>query len=331
MQTEKPHRAKPPLNLFGIPFGLAGLAGLWTQATGLLSLPAAPADIFWFVAAAAWCVTLGRYLARVGPLASIVEDLKHPVLGPFASLVPVTATLFGERVYHDLPSVGRVWVLLTAALSFFLGAWFITNLTAEQRQIEHLHSGHFLPTVAAGIISSQSLATVGFPMLSVGAFGTGILFWLLFGAVTLYRLAFQPQTPKSLIPTYAIFSAPPAVAGNAWFAITATKSGEHIDMLQEALFGTFLLLIAFQIMLIPTYMRLQFTLGFWAITFTTASSGRYAIRIVADKSVPAGTVWEWLIALVATVIIGVIAAGSIRLVARNRKEAARLVPAVPVT
>ena len=63
METEKSHPAKLPLNLFGIPFGLTGLAGLWTQATGLLSLPAAVADIFWIIAAVAWCVTLGRYLA----------------------------------------------------------------------------------------------------------------------------------------------------------------------------------------------------------------------------------------------------------------------------
>lgn len=320
METDKPHRAGLPLNLFGIPFGLAGLAGLWTQATGLLNLPAAVAHALWIIAAVAWCVTLGRYLVRAESLAAVIEDCKHPVLGPFASLAPVTATLFGERINHDLPSVGKVWVLATATLSFAFGVWFVSNLVKQQREIEQLHSGYLLPTVAAGLVSSQSLASVGFPMLSVGAFGTGILFWLLLGSITLYRLSFQPRTPHALIPTYAIFSAPPAVAGNAWFAIRGTSSGDHLDMFQQLLFGTFLFLIAFQILLIPKYIRLPFTFGFWAITFTVASSGRYAMRIIDDKSVPAGTVWEWLIALAATVVIGSIAAASIRSAVHGKRQ-----------
>lgn len=309
-----------PLNLFGIPFGLTGLAGLWTAASSVLALPEAVPDVFWIIAATAWIVTLVRYLLGSRTLGTIVEDLKHPILGPFAALITVIATLFGERLHAIAPEVGQIWVLITATMSFAFGAWFISHLAAGAHELDQLHSGYFLPTVASALISAQSLAAVGYHTLALGAFGTGVLFWVLLGAVTLHRLAFRPQTPASLMPTLAIFSAPPAVAGNAWFAITG--HAVHIDVVQEVIFGVFLFLIALQVLLIRTYLKVPFALGFWALTFTIAASGRYGIQFIEHASVPAASLLQWLIALLATALIAVIAVGSVRFVARSRRDLA---------
>lgn len=310
-----------PLNLFGIPFGLTGLAGLWTAGAAALQLPSVVGDIFWIIAVVAWIVTVVRYLRGAGSIATIRADLRHPVLGPFAALAPVVVTLFGERVHATFPAVGQVWVLVAATVSFGFGAWFISHLAAGQLELDQLHSGYFLPTVASGIISAQALADVGFQTLALGAFGTGVLFWVLLGAITLHRLAFRTQTPASLMPTLAIFSAPPAVAGNAWFAITAHQDVAHIDTLQRLLFGVFLFLIALQILLIRTYLRVPFTLGFWALTFTIAASGRYGIQFIEHSTIPAAAGWQWAIALIATALIAVVAAASIRLVIATRRAA----------
>jgi tellurite resistance protein len=322
-------RTKQPLNLFGIPFGLVGLASMWTEAAELRHLPTAIPDVLWVITAVVWVVTLLRYLLRAGSPAAVLADLRDPVLGPFAALVPVVATLFGERLHAENADLGKVWVLVTASISFAFAAWFLSHLATQEREIDQLHSGYLLPTVASGLISAQSLSAVGYHMLGLAAFGSGMVFWLLISAVYLYRLSFRPQAPAGLVPTYAIFSAPPAVAGNAWFAITAIHGGEHVDIVQDLLFGVFLLLIAFQVMLVPTYLRLPFTLGFWALTFTTVASGRYGIRLIADTGVAGGAVWEWLVIAVATGIVAAVTAASLPFGVRALKAARTPVPAVP--
>ncbi|GAA4190939.1 hypothetical protein GCM10022288_21010 [Gryllotalpicola kribbensis] len=308
------------LNLFGIPFGLAGLAGLWTETAQFVHLPDAVPDAFWVIAIIAWLVVAGRYMVSASSFRAVLSDVRDAALGPFAALAIVVATLIGERVYAEARVVGEVWVLSTSTASLLFGAWFIAELATGEREIDQLHSGYFLPTVAAGLLSAQALAATGFHLLAMAAFGTGILSWMLIGSVTLHRLAFRPQPPASLIPTYAIFSAPPAVAGNAWFEITAASGTERLDAFQEVLLGTFLLLIAFQLLLIPTYLKVPFSLGFWALTFTTTASGRYAIRVVADVDVPYGEVAEWLIALAATGLVAVIAVASVHMTIRGRSR-----------
>lgn len=308
-----------PLNLFGIPFGRTGLAGLWSAMSSAADAPVLVSDALWVVAVAAWLVTMVRYLLGARTLRTVRADLRHPVFGPFAALTSIVATLIGERIHADLPAVGQVWVLVTATISFAFAAWFIANLATGAHEIDQLHSGYFLPTVAGGVISAQSLAVVGFQHLAIGALGTGLLFWLLLGAITLHRLAFRPQAPAAIMPTLAIFSAPPAVMGNAWFAITSDGEGSHIDTVQRILFGTFLFLIAFQVALIPVYRRIPFTLGFWALTFTATASARYAVQFVVHDSVIAAAVWQWAVALMATALTGAVVAASVRLVIRSRR------------
>lgn len=101
--------------------------------------------------------------------------------------------------------------------------------------------------------------------------------WLIFGTLILARMAFRPAPPAALLPTFAIFSAPPAVAGNAWFAV----NGGQLDRIEIVLLGTFVLLMLVQVMMLGAYWRLPFTLRFWAFTFTAASSATYAAHWMA--------------------------------------------------
>ena len=84
--------------------------------------------------------------------------------------------------------------------------------------------------------------------------------------------------------------------------------------MQAALLGTFLLLVAVQVGLLPRYARLSFTPGFWAFTFTTAASATYAIHWVTAADVPAwvSQAAGWGLVGVATAVVTVIAAGSVR-------------------
>jgi tellurite resistance protein len=299
-----------PLNYFGIAFGLTGLAGTWTAASEALQVNRAAANVVWLVAAVVWLVSLVRYLRGARTPRQMLADLEHPVLGPFASLFATTGMLYGAALSHYAPTAGRVVVLVMFVAGVALATLFFTRLLVRQRDIDQLHSGYLLPTVAAGLIGGQSLATVGLPEVGYGSFGVGILMWLLLGAALLGRFAFRPALPTALVPTLAIFAAPPAVGGNAWFAL----DGGRPDLFQHALLGTFVLLMLSQLALIPTYARLPFGLGFWALTFTTAASGTYGIHWLTATGVPGADVLTVVVLALVTLIIGWVAVRSVVLV-----------------
>ncbi|MFK3979229.1 transporter [Micromonospora sp. NPDC050397] len=306
-----------PLNQFGIAFGLSGLAGTWTAASTALGLDRAAANLLWIVAALTWVISIVHYLIAARTFRRVIDDMAHPVLGPFAALVPTTGMLLGASLDHSAPTAARTVVVVMFVGATLVAALFVTGLLTHTRDIDRLHAGYLLPTVAAGLIGAQSLATVGLHRAAVGSFAVGILMWLLIGAAILARLAFRPALPDALVPTLAILSAPPAVAGNAWFAI----NGGRVDLFQEALFGTFVLLLLVQFALVRTYARLPFTLGFWALTFTTAASATYGIHWLAETDVPAAGGWEAVVLGAATLLIGWVAARSIIFVRGNRRAA----------
>jgi tellurite resistance protein len=317
--------ARAPLSSLGIPFGLSGLAGTWTMA-GVSSLaPQFIAEGLWMLAAAAWIAVVANYLWRSRNRGgSIRADLRDPVQGAFASLAPTSAMLICTHYAQQLPMVGRIITAGFMVIGLLFGAWFLAQLALRERSIDAIHAGYLLPTVAAAFIVGQSAGTFGWTLLGEAAIAVGILFWLMLGTIILARMAFRPAPPAALLPTFAIFSAPPAVAGNAWFAV----NGGRIDLVETMLLGTFVVLILVQLMMLGAYWRLPFTLGFWAFTFTAASSGTYTVHWLALWGGPGHAVWAWLAIALVTLLIGSIAVRSVALLAaRNRTDAPGVAPA----
>jgi tellurite resistance protein len=311
-------RPRIRLNAFGAGFGLSGLAGTWSAAASQLGGPRWVAETVWAVAAAAWLGVLVAYLVRSGGPSRVVADLRDPVLAPFAALVPITASLLGAHLYTLAPAAGRAVVLVAVTLTLGFGAWFTAQLFVEPRELASLHGGHLLPTVAGSFLSGQTLAAIGHHTLGAALVWAGVMFWLLLGGVLLMRFLTVPRLPDALLPTLAIYSAPPAVAGNAWWVVAGAPQALTLDAaaVHLALAGALVLLLAPHLALLGRYARLPFTTGFWAFTFTAASSATYAVHLLAvhggDSARPgAWTVVAWAAVAVATAFIGAIAVRSL--------------------
>jgi tellurite resistance protein len=312
--TPRPQtRVRPPLNVFGIAFGLSGLAGTWNEAARSLGTPQLVAELLWGVALAAWLTTVVVYVSRLRGVGDLRDDLDHPVLSPFAALVPIPPMLFASYWVPQLPWMA--WVVGVAVVaSALVGFRFISRLLAQPLGFDKVHSGYFLPTVAGALLAAQSLATIGQPALATGAFGVGILFWLLIGGAVVARLLAGPEQLGTLMPTLAIFSAPPAVAGNAWWVINGGSSGVATEMLA----GTMVALVAPHLFLLRRYLRLPFTIGFWAFTFTVAASATFGLRLLSLDATPLAFAGGVTALAVATIVIGAIAARSVWMLARSR-------------
>ncbi|MBA4023811.1 MAG: C4-dicarboxylate transporter [Gordonia sp.] len=303
--------------IFGVGFGLAGLSGTWTITAAHTGLPVGAADGLWIITAVVFVINVVRFCARAGNPVHYVEHFRHPVTGPFVALAPATAMLLGDRLFAEAPAVGRGVVIGGFVVAVVLALGFVHNVLLGMGSIEELHSGHLLPIVAAGFVGAQSLATIGAPNTAIGVFGAAVLAWFLVGAALVARHAFFAPLPDALVPTMAIFAAPPVVGGNAWFAITAPDSSE--DRVQIALLGIAVLLIGSQLMLLPRYRRVPFSLGFWSFTFTAAAAATYGIHWLALTHPPGEVAWIWLLFAVATAIVGSIALRSLALLRPTRQ------------
>jgi len=302
-------------NLFGIAFGLAGLAGCWRVASRLLPLSHWVADIMFVAAGIAWVVVLTAWVAQMvrGPR-TLAAELHDAVVGPFISLLPIDGMLLSVALVGVAPEAGRLLFGLFAACTLLLGGWLTGQWISDRIEFDALHPGYFLPTVAGGLVAAQGAATVGWGGPSQALFGIGMFCWVLLGSVLLARLIVRPPLPAALSPTLAIEVAPPAVAANAYLAL----NGGQFDFLVWILTGYTVLMVLVQLRLLSLYSRAPFGPAFWSFTFSFASVATLALHWIDHQRGAAASVWAWMALGLITLLIGGIAVWSVTALAAGR-------------
>jgi tellurite resistance protein len=297
-----------PPNTFGAAFGLCGLAGTWSVAAEAGVAPGWIAQALLAVAAVTWLAVLAGYLVGVlGPAGSLRADLTHPVLSPFLSLALITPMILASAGLAPLaPTAGAVLTDLLIVLTVLHGAWFTGQMIYGEYALDQVHPGYFLPTVAGGLVAATSAAEVGQPALGRVMLGYGTVCWLVLGSIILARLFFRPALPAALAPTLAIEVAPAAVASLAWFAL----HGGAVDAVAQFLAGYGVLMALAQLRLLPVFLRLRFSIGFWAFTFAWAAVASVVLHWLVTTTPPGHVLWSWVVLAAVTVLIGAIAGRS---------------------
>lgn len=291
-----------PLNFFGMPFGIAGLAAVWHQLADQGQAPAAVADALFALSALVFLAVLVAYAAyAVSPAASLRADLTDPVAGPFASLAVITPTLLGAQgLYPHAPTTGRAVVVIFLTLTVLAGGWYTGQWIYSSLTFASLHPGYFLPTVAGGLVASAAAAAIGYTGLALVLFGLGLICWLVLGSIMIARLMVGPTLPQPLVPTIAIEVAPAAVATLTWFGI----NGGRVDVVAQLLGGYGLLMVLAQLRLLPLFAKLPFMPSLWAFTFSWAAVATASLHWL-EQTRPVGyRGWSILLCAVATLLIG---------------------------
>lgn len=298
-----------PPNALGVAFGVCGLAGTWSAAGGAGLAPQWIAEALLAVAVLTWLAALVGYLAgALGRGGSLRGDLTHPVHSPFLSLALITPMILASTgVAPHLPVLGTVLTDVFVVLTVLHGAWFTGQLIHGDYALDQLHPGYFLPTVAGGLVGATSAAGVGQPVLGGILFGYGVVCWFVLGSIILARLFFRPALPAALTPTLAIEVAPAAVASLAWFAL----HGRAIDETAQFLAGYGALMVLAQLRLLPMFVRLRFSIGFWAFTFSWAAVASVVLHWLVETRPPGHVAWAWVVLASITVLIGAIAVRSV--------------------
>jgi len=166
-----------PLNFFGIGFGLAGLGEAWGFAAGQGLAPRWAGDAILALSAVAWLAGISLYLRYAATTrGAFAADLRDNVAGPFASLAVITPMLLAAAgVAPHAATAGRVLVDIFLVLTILLGGWFTGHWIYGSLNLDRLHPGYFLPTVAGGLVASDSAATVGQRLLAEMMLGLGLV------------------------------------------------------------------------------------------------------------------------------------------------------------
>ena len=293
-----------PANFYAIPFGLVGLARVWRLAGDLYGLPASIAAALFLVATLVFLVLLALFVAKlVLAPGTVASELKHPVLGPFYSLLPISGMLLAVGLQPYASGAALLVFCLSFLATALLGGWLTGQWIVAELDIDKFHPGYFLPTVAGGLLGAECATHFGMVGLGWMSFGVGMICWVMLGSIILNRLFFRPALPAALIPTLAIEIAPPVVAGNTYFTLT----GGRLDLFAYFLAGYAVLMVLVQLRLAPVYLKLAFTPGFWGFTFSYAAAAGFALRWIGIAHPPAAAFLGLTVLVVITLLIGGIA------------------------
>jgi tellurite resistance protein len=308
----RPARLRIPPNRFGVPLGLAGLATAWHAADAKLGTsPAVPGAIY--ILAAVVLLVLGSLYAAQGPR-RVVSDLRDPVQAPFVAVPSITAMMLAVALAGVAFTAGRALVVIFFAVTIGVGGWLGGQWITGDLDQASVHPGYYLPTVAGGLVGAITLSQVHLGGLAEAAFGIGVLSWVLLGSVVLNRLITGKGLPAALQPVTAIEVAPPALAGVAWFALASHGT----NVIAYAIAGYLVLTTLVQVRLLPRYLKLRFSAGFWAFTFSYAIGITLALEWIMRTN-PRGSTGYVIAAITAiTVLIGAIAARTVIEVARGQ-------------
>jgi tellurite resistance protein len=259
-----------------------------------------------------WLVLVVLHAAR-GPR-SALADLRDPVLAPFIPVAAIVGMLLGWALSDYCFAAGRVLVIAFLVITVVIGGWMTGQWIVGDLDEDKLHPGYFLPTVAGCLVGAFCAAEVHLHAIAEASFGIGIICWVLLGSLVLNRLFFRPTLPAALLPTLAIELAPPAVAGEAYFAL----GGQASSPVACVLGGYAVLMALVQLRLLPVYAKLSFSPAFWAFTFAYASAAADGLDWISHKKPPGAAVYAVIILAAITLFIAVIAIRTVNLLIRGR-------------
>lgn len=288
-----------PYSTLGIALGVAGAGSAWTLAIRVFGAPAVVSEVLFAISAAWWLtVVVARLPFSTHRIRQALDDMRHPITGPFPAYVPVVGLLLTGHYAQYLPApVGTVLCIFWVAVLAVMCAQMLAFWMSGALRIADIHPGYALPVIAGPFIAAMALASIGYVSAGIAAAAVGGFYWLTLGTVIFLRLLHGPTLAHTLTPTLAVLVTPPVTAGLALFSLQEGRSGA----LQIGLAGVVILFLCTQLFMLPKYLSGSFNMGYWTFTFPAAALASYSLRWANAEP---GTVIE----IVALLALGAVSA-----------------------
>lgn len=271
-----------PVTLFSSVMGVAGLSLAWRRAAQVWDdVPLWPSEALFWLAVAVFAVIAVLYALKWlrHPDAAHAE-LRHPIRMSFAPTITIAMLLLATAGAQVVPDAARV-LWWTGAIGHLVATVLVLSAWFSRADILHAHvtPAWFIPIVG-NVVTPLAAPEIGSVDVAWFAYGVGVVFWLGLLPLLLQRVLLTEQPlPERLLPTLAIFIAPPAVAMLSWEALTGQDDGPVVRILYAAAMMFVLLLIAQAARL----HQVPFALPYWAYTFPLAAASAAAIAMTGAQ------------------------------------------------
>jgi tellurite resistance protein len=141
----------------------------------------------------------------------------------------------------------------------------------------------------------------------------GLYFALTFGSLIVGRLMTEQPLSDTRFPTLAVLMVPPATASTAWFGLNDNR----ITTLGIGLAAVLAMMALIQLFILPDYPRRRFTISWWSFSFPLASGANVVGHWAIASPTPGARLLAWSTLMLATAIIGLLAALTVRTVWRR--------------
>lgn len=305
-----------PVTLFSTVMGLGGVSLAWRRAAHVWGVPEWPASAFLALAAGAFVVVGLAYVLKWvrHPLAARAE-LGHPVRMTFVPTITISLLVLATAGQSVAPTLASVlwWV---GAVGHLVATFAVVTAWFGRADIVHatVTPAWFIPVVG-NVVTPLAAPQIGSVELAWFSFGVGMVFWLGLLPLLLQRvLVHDTGLPEKLLPTIAIFIAPPAVGMLAWDSLT----GSAADPLSHVLWAGAVAFLLVLLGRLGRLRRLPFALPYWAYTFPMAAVTAASLAIAGARPQTGYDVIAVVLLVATTVLVLYVLVLTLAAVARRR-------------
>ena len=252
--------------------GITGLAIAWRRAEEILHWPAIYGDIIFVIGFVILILMLPAYAAKCLLFPKEVKaDLAHPIKSAFVAGLPLAICLQMPFISPYYPTAAQGIYLVTAFFGLGLYIHIFSRWFLLENKIEHINAVWFIPGCGSFIIAMTG-APLGFVELAWFFFSIALTFWVFLSGALMYRYIFCPKLPDALVPTYFVNIVPPGLASMIYPLLTGGGlmdfiTGGEVAALTRITYYFALFLLIFNLAMIRIFLRLKFSLGWWAYSF----------------------------------------------------------------
>jgi tellurite resistance protein len=297
--------------LFSIPLGFAALAGLWRLGADNIGAPLGVADAVAVIGGAVWLSLAGEWIGDlVRARTRLLAQMSDPTSGPAVAVLPISAVSLSLALDPYAVGASRI-VFVVAGVTTLATDLLLAWIWIDRIELDQLHPGYFLPSVAGQSLTGQGCVTFGWQLPAEILLGVSWAAWIVLGALICVRLTDIPL-PFSLTPALAIWIAAPALVSNTYLDVVS-----RFDVWAWLLLIVMLAMAVLEVWCIPMYRRIRFGPGVWGFSFVCSTVAVTALRWIDHLAGDRAQALQWLAIAAGSIIPAILTVKTIRAIARD--------------
>jgi tellurite resistance protein len=307
----------PPIRAFTCVMGTGGLALTWQKAESVLQFAWPVHSIPMAMSVAIFMAIVISILKRTIQDASFLSDeFRDSASLNYFAAAPISLVVFSAATATSFGLLSTCLLAIGASLHLTLTIVCLSRwISDESVKITHLNPSWFMPVVGNVLIPIPAVM-LGYIELGWFFFTVGIFFWPILLTLTLNRLFFFGALAPGSRPTVFILLSPPAVGFVAYVMLTGGS-----DRGSDALFFITLITIALLLPMVPSLLRLDFSLSWWSFSFPTTAAATAVLTYLEHHGSEVG-LWALggLALAVATIVVLALFAATAAGLLRDKRQ-----------